>query len=189
MGLLDSAVYYSLPSVRGEPVPRAMVTYPFLTLVGACLVGASFAVFGLTLVGLAAAVFCVALVIVTAADLAFRLIPNRVVLPAAAVVLALMTAADPSPEWVLAALGAGFVLFAIAFAYPAGMGMGDVKLALLMGAALGRAVAPAIMLAFLLSAIPAIALLVRHGRAGAKMGLPFGPFLAAGSLVFLFAGA
>jgi leader peptidase (prepilin peptidase)/N-methyltransferase len=189
VSLLTYAVYFSLPSVRDEPLPRAAMLWPPLTFIGACLVGASLAVFGLTLLGLAAAVFCVALVIVTAADLAYRLIPNRIVLPASLIVLALMTAADPGPEWALAALGAGLVMFALAFVYPAGMGMGDVKLALLMGAALGRGVAAAIMLAFFLAAVPAIALLIRHGRAGGKMSLPFGPFLALGSLVVLFAGS
>jgi leader peptidase (prepilin peptidase)/N-methyltransferase len=187
--VLGAVVGRTLPSVR-EAQPRLPAFgYQLLTIVGAALVVATLGVFGLTLQGLASAIFCAALVVVTAADLAYRLIPNRVVLPSTVAVLALMTAADPRPEWALAALAAGGVMFAIAFAYPAGMGMGDVKLALLMGAALGRAVAPSIMLAFLLAAIPSIVLLVRHGRAGGKMGLPFGPFLAAGSLVVLFAGA
>jgi leader peptidase (prepilin peptidase)/N-methyltransferase len=186
--VLGAVVGRSLPSVR-EAQPRLpALGYQLLTLAGAALVVAALAVFGPTLQGLASAIFCMALVVVTAADLAYRLIPDRVVLPATVAVLVLMTASGPSPEWVLAALAAGSVMCAIAFVYPAGMGMGDVKLALLMGAALGRAVAPAIMLAFLLAAIPSIALLVRHGRAGGKMGLPFGPFLAAGSLVVLFAG-
>jgi leader peptidase (prepilin peptidase)/N-methyltransferase len=180
-------VLASLPSVRNEPVPRAVIAFPFLTFSAICLVGASFAVFGLTLIGLAAAIFCLALTVVTAADLAYRLIPNRVVLPASAVVLALMTVSDGSPEWALAALAAGGGLFLVAFVYPAGMGMGDVKLAFLMGAALGRSVLPALMLAMLLAVIPAVALLVRHGRAGRTMGIPFGPFLALASVVVLFA--
>jgi leader peptidase (prepilin peptidase)/N-methyltransferase len=189
VSLLTQAVYLSLPSARDQPVPRSAVAWPFLTLAGACLLGASFAVFGLTLVGLAAAIFCLALVVVTATDLSYRLIPNRVVLPAAGVVLVLMTAADPSPEWALAAFGAGLGLFVLALVYPAGMGMGDVKLGVLMGAALGRGVAVALVLAFVLAALPALALLVRHGRAGRTMGIPFGPFLALGSLVVLFAAA
>ena len=78
-------------------------------------------------------------------------------------------------------------MFAVAFVYPAGMGMGDVKLAFLMGAALGRSVLPALMLAMLLAVIPALYLLVRHGRAGRTMGFPFGPFLALASVVLLFA--
>jgi leader peptidase (prepilin peptidase)/N-methyltransferase len=75
-----------------------------------------------------------------------------------------------------------------ALIYPAGMGMGDVKLALLMGAALGRGVAVALMLAMVLALLPSIVILVRHGKAGRKMGIPFGPFLALGSVIALFAG-
>ena len=187
--MLSAVVGYSLPSVRGEPRRLPALGYQALTVLGLALGAACLAVFGPTLRGAAAAIFCLALVVVTAADLEYRLIPNRVVLPASAVVLVLMTAAEPSPEWALAAGGAGLGLFVAALIYPAGMGMGDVKLAVLMGAALGRGVVSALMLAFVLAALPAIALLFRHGRAGGKMGIPFGPFLALGSLVVLFAGA
>jgi leader peptidase (prepilin peptidase)/N-methyltransferase len=187
MTVLATVVDYSLPSVKDDPRRLRSWAYHLLTCTGAGLAAASIAVFGFTPEGFAAAVFCVALAVVTAADLAYRLIPNRVVLPASAVVLALMTASDGSPEWALAALAAGGGLFAVALIYPAGMGMGDVKLAFLMGAALGRSVLPALMLAMLLAVIPAIALLVRHGRAGRTMGIPFGPFLALGSVVVLFA--
>jgi prepilin signal peptidase PulO-like enzyme (type II secretory pathway) len=187
MAVLNAVVGYALPSARDEPHRLSPFGYQLLTVAGAALAVACFAVFGLTLEGLAAATFCLALAVVTAADLDYRLIPNRVVLPVSAVVLVVMTAAEPSPEWVLAALAAGGGLFLIALVYPAGMGMGDVKLAFLMGAALGRSVLPALMLAMVLSAIPAVALLVRHGRAGRTMGIPFGPFLALGSVVLLFA--
>ena len=189
MAVLSSVVGYALPSIRDEPRRLSPMGYQLLTLVGAGLVVACFAADGPTLEAVAAAVFCLALAIVTAADLDYRLIPNRVVLPASVVVLALMTTAVPSPEWALCALAAGGGLFVIAFIYPAGMGMGDVKLAFLMGAALGRSVLPALMLAMLLAVIPAIALLIRHGRAGRTMGIPFGPFLALGSIVLLFAGS
>ena len=189
MAVLNAVVGYSLPSVRDEPRRLSALGYRALTLSGMALSAACVAVFGPTLEGAAAALFCLALVVVTAADLEYRLIPNRVVLPASAIVLALMTAAEPSREWALAAVGAGLGLFVLALIYPAGMGMGDVKLAVLMGAALGRGVGAAIMLSFVLAALPAIALLVRHGRAGGKMGLPFGPFLALGSIVVLFAGS
>jgi leader peptidase (prepilin peptidase)/N-methyltransferase len=189
VSLLGYAVYYSLPSVRDEPLPRSAMLWPALTLLGACLLAASLAVFGFTLQGAAAAVFCVALVIVTAADLAYHLIPNRVVLPATAAVLPLMTLAEPSPEWLVASVGAGGLLFVTALVYPAGMGMGDVKLALLMGAALGRGVVAALVLAVFMAALPALGLLLRHGSAGRKMALAFGPFLALGSIVVLFADA
>jgi leader peptidase (prepilin peptidase)/N-methyltransferase len=188
MAMLSAVVDYTLPSAKDEPRRLPAAGYQLLTAAGAALALASFAVFGPTLEGMAAAVFCLALAVVTAADLDYRLIPNRVVLPASVVVLALMTIADPSAEWALCALAAGGGLFVLAFVYPAGMGMGDVKLAFLMGAALGRSVLPALMLAMLLAVIPAIWLLVRHGRAGRTMGIPFGPFLALGSVVMLFVG-
>jgi prepilin signal peptidase PulO-like enzyme (type II secretory pathway) len=187
--MLSAVVGYTLPSVRDEPRRLPAAGYHALTLAGAVLASACVIVFGPTLEGFAAAIFCLALVIITAADLDYRLIPNRVVLPASAVVLALMTAANPGPEWALAALGAGLGMFVVAFVYPAGMGMGDVKLAMLMGAALGRGVVPALMLGMVLAVIPAIGLLVRHGKAGRTMGIPYGPFLALGSLVVLFAGS
>ena len=68
------------------------------------------------------------------------------------------------------------------------MGMRDVKLALLMGAMLGRTVGVALMLGMIFALVPSVVLLARHGKAARKMGIPFGPFLAAGSVVALFAG-
>jgi leader peptidase (prepilin peptidase)/N-methyltransferase len=68
------------------------------------------------------------------------------------------------------------------------MGMGDVKLALLMGAVLGRTVSVALMVGMLSALVPSFYLLARHGRAARKMGIPFGPFLALGSVVALFWG-
>jgi leader peptidase (prepilin peptidase)/N-methyltransferase len=104
------------------------------------------------------------------------------------VVLAAQTALEPSPEWALAALGASLFLFVAAVAYPAGMGMGDVKLALLMGAALGKTVSVALFAGMFLALVPSIFLLARHGSAARKMGIPFAPFLALGSVIALFAG-
>ena len=122
-------------------------------------------------------------------DLERRIIPNKIVLPAAAVVLAAQTLLHPSVEWVLAGprrLDAS--CFVAALAYPAGMGMGDVKLALLLGVMLGRVVPVALMVGMLSALVPAIVLLARHGQAARKMGIPFGPFLALGGVVGLFAG-
>jgi leader peptidase (prepilin peptidase)/N-methyltransferase len=135
-----------------------------------------------------AALFCAVLVAVTATDLTHRIIPNRIVVPAAAVILVAQTALEPSPQWVLGALAASGFLFAAVLAYPAGMGMGDVKLALVMGAALGKTVAVALMLGMLSALVPSAILLARHGSAARKMGIPFGPFLALGSVVALFFG-
>ena len=167
---------------------RISPIYPAVELATALLLAGCVLAFGLTLDALVAAFFCCALVVVSATDLAHRIIPNRVVVPAAAIVLVAQTALHPSPEWALAALGASAFLLAAAIAYPAGMGMGDVKLALLMGAMLGREVAVALMLGMVLALVPSIVLFARHGSAARKMGIPFGPFLALGSVIALFVG-
>ena len=167
---------------------RIGLLYPAVELTTAGLLAGCLVAFGLSLRAAAAAVFCSALVVVTATDLRHRIVPNRVVVPAAAVVLALMTAAEPSPEWAIAAVGAAGFLLAASLAYPGGMGMGDVKLALLMGAALGRTVMVALLLGMIAALAPSVVLFVRHGARARKMAIPFAPFLALGSVVALFAG-
>ncbi|HEY8842303.1 MAG TPA: prepilin peptidase [Gaiellaceae bacterium] len=167
---------------------RIGLRYPAVELVTALLVAGCVLAFGLTLDAAVAALFCIALVAVSATDLEHRIIPNKIVLPAAVVVLAAQTALHPSPEWALGALGASGFLFVAALAYPAGMGMGDVKLALLMGAMLGRTVSVALMLGMIAALLPGIVLLAKHGQKARKMGIPFGPFLALGSVVALFWG-
>ena len=167
---------------------RIPVLYPAIELVTALLVVGCVLAFGLTADAVVAAGFCCVLVAVSAIDLEHRIIPNRIVVPAAAVALVVQTALHPSPEWAVAALAASGFLFAAALAYPAGMGMGDVKLALLMGAVLGRTVSVALMVGMLSALVPSFYLLARHGRAARKMGIPFGPFLALGSVVALFWG-
>ena len=162
--------------------------YPAVEAATAVLISACFLRFGLSGKALVGALFCAALVTVTVTDFERRIIPNRIVLPAALVVLAANTALRPSPEWAIAAFGASAFLLIAALAYPGGMGMGDVKLALLLGAAVGRTVPIALMVAMLSALVPSTAILVRHGRAGRKMGIPFGPFLALGGIVALFAG-
>ncbi|HEY8724628.1 MAG TPA: prepilin peptidase [Gaiellaceae bacterium] len=162
--------------------------YPAVELTTALLVAGCVLAFGLTADAAVAALFCIALVAVSATDLEHRIIPNKIVLPAAVVVLAAQTALHPSPEWALGALGASGFLFVAALAYPAGMGMGDVKLALLMGAMLGRTVGVALMLGMIAALLPGIVLLAKHGQKARKMGIPFGPFLALGSVVALFWG-
>ncbi len=156
--------------------------------VAAALMAACFAVFGATLDAVVDASACVVLVAVTVTDLERRIIPNRVIVPALAAALVVQTALDPSPEWALAALGGGGFFLVAALVYPAGMGMGDVKLAAFLGAWLGKSVVVALFAGSLLACIPSIALLVTKGSRARKIGLPFAPFLAAGGVVALFWG-
>ncbi|HEY7019423.1 MAG TPA: prepilin peptidase [Gaiellaceae bacterium] len=167
---------------------RISPLYPAVELATAGLVAACFVTFGLTGEAFVASFFCVVLVVLSAIDLTHRIVPNRIVLPAACIVLVAQTALYPSPEWLLAALGASGFLLAAALAYPAGMGMGDVKLALLLGAMLGRLVAVGLMVGMVAALVPSVILLARHGSAARKMGIPFAPFLALGALIALFAG-
>ena len=95
---------------------------------------------------------------------------------------------NPSLEWLLAGLGAATFFFVAALAYPGGMGMGDVKLALLLGFMLGRTVPIAIFVGMITALVPSVVLLARHGSAARKMKIPFGPFLAFGGVVGLFLG-
>jgi prepilin signal peptidase PulO-like enzyme (type II secretory pathway) len=162
--------------------------YPLVEATTALLAVACVAAWGLTAYAALAVFFCAVLVTLSATDVRLRIVPNRIVLPAAAIVLVAHTAMDPSVEWALGALGASGFLFLAALAYPKGLGMGDVKLALLLGAMLGATVSVALMLGFLAALVPAVVLLVRHGGAARKMGVPLVPFLALGAIVALFAG-
>jgi len=172
---------------RGCGTPIGWV-YPAVELVTALLVAASFYAFGWSGEAFVAAFFCAVLVTVSATDLSHRIVPNVVVLPAAALVLVARTVLEPSAEWALAAFGASLFLFLAALAYPKGMGMGDVKLALLLGAMTGRAVPVALMVGMIAALVPSLVLFARHGAAARKMAIPFAPFLALGGLVALFWG-
>jgi leader peptidase (prepilin peptidase) / N-methyltransferase len=167
---------------------RIGLVYPAVELLTALLVAASFLAFGWSGKSFVAAFFCATLVTISAIDISHRIVPNVIVLPAAAIVLVGMTALEPSAEWALGAFGAALFLFLAALAYPKGMGMGDVKLALLLGAMTGRTAPVALMVGMLAAFVPSVALLARHGIAARKMKIPFAPFLSLGGIVALFFG-
>ncbi len=140
-------------------------------------------VLGLVLVAL--------LVPIALIDLDHRLIPNRLTLAGAVAALAIGLATDPAgaPEQLIAGAAAGGFLLLAALARPGGMGMGDVKLAGMLGLFLGRDVAVALLVALLAGSLVGIAVMARRGVAeGRKTAIPFGPFLALGGCVALLAG-
>jgi leader peptidase (prepilin peptidase)/N-methyltransferase len=131
------------------------------------------------------------LVPVTLIDLDHRIIPNRLMLIGAvlAPAIVLLTEPDAIAEHLIAAAAAGGFFLLAALAYPRGMGMGDVKLAAVLGLFLGRSVAPAVFLALLFGTLVGAAIIARKGaREGRKTAVPFGPFLAFGAVVGLLAG-
>jgi leader peptidase (prepilin peptidase) / N-methyltransferase len=135
--------------------------------------------------------FVVLLVPVTLIDLDHRIIPNTLMLIGTVAAVAILLLTDPGAitEHLIAAVAAGSFLFIALVAYPSGMGMGDVKLAFVMGLFLGRNVAPGLFAGFLLGSIVGGAIMAKKGvKAGRKTKVPFGPFLAFGGLVGLFFG-
>jgi leader peptidase (prepilin peptidase)/N-methyltransferase len=140
-------------------------------------------VLGLLLVGV--------LVPVALIDFDRRIIPNKITLPAAVAAIAIGLALKPSgvPEQLIAGAAAGGFLLVFALAYPRGMGMGDVKLAGVMGLFLGREVAVAILAGVLAGALVGGVVMARLGvKQGRKTAVPFGPFLAVGGIIGLLAG-
>jgi leader peptidase (prepilin peptidase) / N-methyltransferase len=137
------------------------------------------------------AAFMLLLVPITFIDLDHRIIPNKLTLLGAvtAVVLVALLDADALPEHLIAAAAAGGFLLVAAVLYPAGMGMGDVKLAGMMGLFLGRDVGPAMLVALVTGSLVGAVIMARLGAAkGRKTAVPFGPFLALGGVVGWFAG-
>jgi leader peptidase (prepilin peptidase)/N-methyltransferase len=135
-------------------------------------------------------VFVTALLSVTLTDLERRIIPNRILLVAAVAAVAITAVGDPSslPERAIAAIAAGGVFFLVALAYPRGMGLGDVKLAAVMGLFLGWDVAAAVLIALLAGSLVGLAMIASQGGAARKRAIPFGPFLALGGVVGLLLG-
>jgi len=134
------------------------------------------------------AVFAGVLAVLAAIDIERRIVPNRIVLPATGIVLLAQMFVHPDQrlEYVVATLGAGAFLLLPLLVYPAGMGLGDVKLALVLGAGLGAGVVMAFVVGLLAGFVAAAFLLVTRGSAARKMAIPFVPFLALGGLVALF---
>ena len=124
-------------------------------------------------------------------DLEHRIIPNKLTGPAAIVAIVLGTALDPGGEVerLIAGAGAGGFFLLAALAAPGGMGMGDVKLAGVLGLFLGAAVAPALLIALVTGVLVSVVVIARKGVAGGrKTAIPFGPFLAVGGFVAMLVG-
>jgi leader peptidase (prepilin peptidase) / N-methyltransferase len=126
---------------------------------------------------------------VSVADLRARLVPDRALAVATLIIVPVAAALEPAslPERGLAALGAGGFLLAAALIRPGAMGLGDVKLAGVLGLYLGRGVAAALLVAFVSGSLLGLALIARHGWAARSRTIPFAPFLSLGALVALVA--
>lgn len=169
------------------PIP---IRYPIVEALTALLFVAVGLKIGLEDTLVPALALTITLVAAAETDLEHHIIPNRLMATAAIAAVALWAVVDYSrlPENLIAGAAAGGFLFVAAIAYPAGMGMGDVKLAGVMGLYLGSSVAPALFIGFASGAVVGIAIALAHGASTRKQGVPFGPFLALGGVVALIYG-
>jgi leader peptidase (prepilin peptidase)/N-methyltransferase len=169
---------------------RISPRYPAIELVTAIVFAAVVVVRGLDADLALELPFAAMLIAVANIDLEHRIVPNKILLPMAVwgVGATALVRPDFLPEALIAGAAAFTALLLAALAYPAGMGMGDVKLAGVMGIYLGAAVAPALFAAFLAGSLVGVAMLARHGAAARKKGVPFAPFMALGGLLGLLAG-
>jgi leader peptidase (prepilin peptidase)/N-methyltransferase len=178
---------------------RISPRYPLIELATGILFALAFWKFGLSLRAFVYAAFFWVLVVLTVIDLEHKLLPTRVIYPSLATAWVLLVidalVRDDVGRLVDAAIGlaifSGF-FFAVAFAVPRGMGMGDVRLALLLGTFLGYLggigfVLLGMFMSFLTGGLigTIVAAVTKGGR---KMKIPFGPFLAAGTLIAIFVG-
>jgi leader peptidase (prepilin peptidase) / N-methyltransferase len=170
---------------------RIPVRYPVVEAVTALLfVGVGLEI-GLEDTLLPALALTITLVAAAETDLEHHIIPNRLMATSAVAAVALWAIVEPGrlPENLIAGAAAGGLLLVAAVAYPAGMGMGDVKLAGVMGLYLGASVAPALFVGFAVGAVLGIVIVAARGMSARKQGVPFGPFLAFGGIVGLLYGA
>ena len=131
------------------------------------------------------------LVPIAAIDLDHKIIPNKLTAPAAVLAIALVAVLDTRhlPEYLIAGFGALMFFYLPALIHNKGMGMGDVKLAGVLGLYLGRAVAPALFIAQILGVVVGAAVIASKGVSdGRRTKVPFGPFMAVGALIAFFVG-
>ncbi len=189
---VGDGIFVSVPAESARaPLPgRPSTRAPALALaVGALLAAAAVARYGLTPEGLLAAGLLPVLTALAAIDLRARVLPNRIVGPALLAVLAwqLTFFPDRVPECLVAAVGAGAFLLLPSLLHPGAMGMGDVKLAALLGLAFGGDVVAALLVSVFSAAPVAAAVLLFGGAEARRAAIPFGPFLALGAGVLLLA--
>lgn len=171
----------------GVPIPWR---YPAVEALTAALFAVAYLVYGAQPRTLLIMAFLAALVAVTFIDIDHLIIPDRIVLPGAVIGLAASISLEPESWWeyVVAAVGGAAFLLVLGLLWAGGMGMGDVKMALMMGAVLGSSIIVALFLAFLVGGLGGIVLLATKVKSR-KDKLPFGPYLALGSVVAAIFGS
>jgi leader peptidase (prepilin peptidase)/N-methyltransferase len=185
---VGDGIYVHVPPADAPQAPARKVP-PVALVLGSGLAVAALIRLGVTADGMLAAGLLVVVAALAGIDVRARVLPNRIIGPAMLAVLAWQLAFAPGrmPESLLAAAGAGAFLLLPGLLRPGAMGMGDVKLAALLGLALGAQVVTALMIGFLAVMPAAIGVLVLGGSGARRSAIPFGPFLGLGAAVVLLA--
>ncbi|MGM0365597.1 MAG: prepilin peptidase [Actinomycetota bacterium] len=165
-------------------------TYPVIEVLTAVMFAANFYFFGLSIELFSGIILASSLIAISIIDIQFRIIPNAITWPMTGIGLALSIIGDLSRWWFPLAFSAGAFTFMliIHLIYPRGMGMGDVKLALMVGAFLIRSVIPALFIGFLIGSVYGLMMILAKKKKF-KQTIPFGPFIALGSIIALFWGS
>ena len=181
---VGDGIYVSVPG----PEPSRRVPLPAL-VIGIGLAGVALVRLGVTADGVLAAWMLIVLAALAGVDLRARVLPNRIIGPAmiAALVWQLAFSPEHVVECLLAAVGVGAFLFVTCLVSPGALGMGDIKLAALLGLALGAQVVGALTIGFIAAIPAAVAVLIAGGRDARRTAIPFGPFLGFGAAVVLLA--
>ena len=189
--------------LRGGKCRSCKNKIPFLSyqnavveLLAASLFLANYIFFGFRLYGLyliSGIILCSILIIISFIDLKFKIIPNKIVLPFTLVGLSISTVIivleNPRRWWLPLAycVGAFIFMLIIHLIYPKGMGLGDVKLSLMLGAFLVKNVIVGLFLGFLIGSISGLILIISKKKK-LSQEIPFGPFISIGSIIALFIG-
>ncbi len=176
----------ALPVAR--PAPLKPSRAPATAIVSVVVAGGCLTLLEPSVLGVLQAATAGLLVWLAAIDLEFHLLPDRLMLPATATVLAVLALADPrlAALHALVAVGTAILLLVATLARAGDLGMGDVKLGLLLGATLGASVLTALTIGFAVAALAGVGLVARDGRSALRRQLPLAPYLALGALVALF---
>lgn len=144
--------------------------------------------FGLSIHAIIGIIFSCVLIAVSFIDIDLRIIPNTIVLPFTIVGLGFNIYINPEKWWMPLAfsLGAFAFMLIVNLIYPKGMGMGDVKLSLMVGAFLVKSVIAGLFLGFLAGALFGIGVIIKKKKM--RQTIPFGPFISIGSIIALFWG-
>ncbi|MFJ7933528.1 prepilin peptidase [Sporosarcina sp. NPDC096371] len=194
LGVLDLVPVFSYLFLKGKCRGcglKISPIYPFMEFVTGVLFALSFYMLGFSGELVIALLFMSLLVIITVSDIAYMLIPNKVLLPFAVALLGARLFIPLEPWWdsLLGALIGFSVLYIIAVVSKGGMGGGDIKLFFVIGLMLGTVLTLlTLFVAALIGTIAGMIILKRAGK-GRKTPIPFGPSIAVAAVIVYFWGA